>query len=138
MRFKSLVAVALVVIAAVAAITVACSSGASCTPGKLDVQLQFRGTAIDSDTVTVTALDPQTLGVNQSFSRTPGDTSVMNLEIGFPNGYPANQVVTLLFRAYGSATLLGENTATIHLDPGCSTGSVSIFTSLIDASPTTD
>lgn len=138
MHLKTLVAAALVVIAFVAAITVACSSGTSCAPGTLDVQVQFRGAAIDADTVAVTSLDPATLGIAQTVTRVPGDNGVMHLAITFPNGYPANQVVTLLFRAYGSATLLGENTATIHLDPGCSTGSVTIFSSTLDALPMID
>jgi hypothetical protein len=138
MRIKSIAALVLVALGVVAAVTVACSSGVSCTAGKLSLQIQFRGTAIYADQVMITSLDPANLGVSQTVTRVSGDNAVMNVDLDFPNGYPTDKVVTLLVRAYGASTLLGENTATIHLDPTCSTGTITIFTSLLDASPTTD
>ena len=139
MRFKTLVAFVLAGAALVPAVMVACSSsGQTCKPNTLNLQVSLLGIATYADTIEITSLNPTSLGVSMTVPRVQGVANNLFVDVAFPNGYPANQTVTFLARALAGSQLIGENTFTIHLDPGCSTGAVEITASLLDASPSTD
>jgi hypothetical protein len=121
---RSYVALGCVAVAAIAAVVVACSdSGNNCKPGTLALTIELTGTANFADTITISARDP---AINQTVMHHAGDTDLVHVDVTFPNGYPADKLLTLYVRATGGITLLGENVANIHLLPGCSTGGVVI------------
>jgi hypothetical protein len=129
MRWRILVAIALVV-ASLGAVVVAACSGPTCKPGQLVLDVALISTSALADTITVTANDPGA-SVMASFPHTPNPmapgiehTSVI---VTFPGGYPANAVVHLVVKALGGVTLLGANTATIHMDESCTSGGVAVF-----------
>jgi len=130
MRWKILVAAGLTAASLVtAAIVVACSSGPSCKPGTLLLNVALLDTSPLADTITVTANDPKVM-LSESFPHTPNASNPgvehTNVVVTFPDGYPKDMVVHLLVRALGGTTLLGANTATIHLDETCTVGDVAV------------
>jgi hypothetical protein len=133
MRIQSAVAILIVGLALVAGVMVACSSGTSCKPGTVNLQVLFAGTASYADTVEITSINPPGLGVATTVGRVSGAADSLFVDVSFPHGYPANKTVTFLARALSGSQLLGESSFVIHLDSSCSTGSVSINGSLIDA-----
>ena len=128
MRWRILVAVALVA-ASLASVIVAACSGASCKPGTLQLEIALSATAPLADTITVVGLDSGAM-VNESFPHTPNNMAPgiehITVEVTFPGGYPANTVVHLVVKAIGGVTVLGANTVAIHLDDTCSVGGVLI------------
>jgi len=130
MRWKILVAAGLTVASLVtAAIVVACSSGPSCTPGTLSLNVALLDTSPLADTITVTATDPMAM-INESFPHVPNASNPgvehTNVVVTFPDGYPKDTVVHLIVRAIGGTTILGANTATIRLDETCTVGDVAV------------
>jgi hypothetical protein len=121
---RSYLAFAVVAIAAVGIIVVACGdSGQQCTTGKVTLAVQLFGTAAFADTITITSRDPVLM---QTVPRDPNGPSLFSVDVDFPNGYPAEKVVTLSVSASGGITLLGGASANIHLLPKCSAAYVSV------------
>ena len=129
MRWTILVAVALIV-ASLGAVIVAACSGPTCKPGQLVLDVELLQTAPLADTITVSGSDSGA-EVMQSFPHTPTNAPAgvehTTVILTFPGGYPADKVVHLVIKALGGVTLLGANTATIHLDASCTSGSVLVF-----------
>jgi hypothetical protein len=132
MRFNTLVAFGLFAAALVAAVTVACSDSPDCKPGTFALQVELAGTAAFADRIEVSS-DTPGAEVMQTFPHDPNGPTLVNLDVAFPAGYPADKTVTLIVRASGATTLLGENVVTIHLLPKCSTAFVTIRSSTLDA-----
>lgn len=128
MRWKTLVTVGLIAASLVAVVVAACS-GPSCAPGTLSLEVALLDTSPLADTITVTSNDPGNM-IMESFPHTPNPSAPgvehVTIVVTFPGGYPADKVVHLIVRALGGTTLLGVNSATIHLDPTCSTGGVAV------------
>jgi hypothetical protein len=126
MRWRILVAIALVV-ASLGVVVVAACSGPTCKPGQLVLDVALASTAPLADSITVVGNDPGAT-VNETFPHTPNPMAPgiehTTITITFPGGYPANAVVHLVVRAIGGVTVLGVNTVTIHLDESCSVGGV--------------
>ncbi len=140
MRINTILAFALFALLVIAAAVVACSDGSqtgNCSAGTLALQVELDGTANFADTIQVSSADPAAT-LTESTPHTPDGATVQTVTVTFPNGYPSNKAITFLVRAYANSQLLGENTATVHLDDPCGTGGVAIRSSLLDAAPTTD
>jgi hypothetical protein len=122
-------AVGVAVLAAIAVVVVACSdSTPKCTAGKLSLTVQLNGTAAFADTLTFTSVAP---AINMTVAHEPGVSGdLTNVDVEFVSGYPADSVVTVVVRATGGITLLGEGAATVHLPPGCGTGFISVNASV--------
>lgn len=134
MRTRTLVAFAVVALSVIAAVMVACSdNGPSCKPGLLTLQVELDGTANFADSVVVSSSNPS---FTQTFMHTGDGPNLFDVDVDFGGHFPAGQTVTLLVRAMGGSTLLGENIATIHLGDSCSTGFVTIRAETLDAGPT--
>ena len=86
-------------------------------------------TAPLADSIVVTGTDSYDM-IMESFPHTPSALNTgferTTVEVTFPNGYPSDKVVHFVVRAMGGTTLLGAGGATIHTDPTCSIGAVSI------------
>jgi hypothetical protein len=136
MRWRILVATALVV-ASLGAVVVAACSGPTCKPGQLILDIALSSTAPLADTITVVGNDPGAV-VDESFPHTPNPMAPgiehTTVTITFPGGYPANEVVHLVVRALGGVTRLGLNSVTIHLDPTCSNGGVLLMGGAVNPS----
>jgi hypothetical protein len=130
---RSYVALVVVALAVVGVVVVACGeTGQSCQPGTLALTIQLYGTAAFADTITISSKDPE---LSVSVPHNPMLPPLLVVDVAFPGGYPANKLVVFTVRATGGITPLGENSANIHLPPGCSTGYVSVSgSSLQDAS----
>ncbi len=131
MRWNLLIAFGVISLSLVAAFMVACSDSPSCKPGTLLLQVALLDTAPLADTITVVDNDPGAV-VTQTFPHTPNQAGAavgvehITVEVSWPGGYPADKLVHLLVKATGGVTVLGANTATIHLDPSCTVGSVAV------------
>ena len=130
MRLNTIVAFAMIGLSLVAAVMVACTDSNPCKPSTLSLQVELGGTANFADTIIITSSDPP---LSQSVTRTPNDPNLFKIDVSWPGGYPAGKTVTLLVRAMGGVTLLGENQAVIHLGDTCSTGFVTIRSDTLDA-----
>ncbi len=130
MRWK-LLAAAAVLLGTIAVTVAACSSKPDCTPGTIVLHVNLYQTAPLADSIVVTSTNPDIVISPTSFPHTPNamtpgvDTTTIVLT--FPNGYPKDQVVGLVVKAYGGVTVLGANSASIHTSPSCSVGSVDLF-----------
>jgi hypothetical protein len=129
MRWRPLVAVAVVAVSLLVTVVVACSDAPGCTDGTLLLQMALLDTAPYADTISVTSTDTD-LVLDEKFPHTPNASNPgvehTAIEVTFPGGYPKDKVVHLLVRALGGVTILGANTLTIHLEDKCSVGSVSV------------
>lgn len=129
MRWNALVAVAVVAVSLLITVVVACSDPITCKDGTLLLQIALLETAPYADTITVLSTDPDIV-VNESFPHEPNASNPgvehISVEVTFPGGYPKDKVVHLVVRALGGVTVLGANTATIHLEDKCSVGSLSV------------
>jgi hypothetical protein len=126
MRWRILVAIALVV-ASLGAVVVAACSGPTCKAGTLQLDIALASTAPLADSITVVGNDPGA-AVDETFPHTPNPMAPgiehTTVTVTFPCGYPADSVLHLVVRAIGGVTVLGVNTVTIHLDEGCSSAGV--------------
>jgi hypothetical protein len=122
---RSYLAWILVAVAAVGlVVVVACGdSGKSCKPGTLALTIELRGTAALADTLTISFRDPSQ---SMTVAHDPNGPTLLVVDVDFPGGYPADKLVVLSVTASGGITRLGENSANIHLLPGCSSGFVSV------------
>ena len=132
MRWNLFAAAGLLVLSLVAVLIVACSDTTSaCKPGTLLLQIGLYDTSPLADTISVSISDPGA-EVMQSTPHVPNPEAAnigvehINIEVDFPGGYPADKLVHVFVRAIGGTTILGSNTASIHLDPKCSVGNVAI------------
>jgi hypothetical protein len=130
MRWKILVAAGLLVASLVtAAIIAACSSGPSCAPGTMLLNIALLDTSPLADTITVVANDPGAM-INESFPHTPNASNPgvehTSVVVTFPDGYPKDTVLHLIVRAIGGTTILGANTASIRLDTTCTVGDIAV------------
>ena len=129
MRWNALVAVAVVAVSLLVTVVVACSDTVTCKDGTLLLEVALLNTAPYADTITVVSTDPDIV-VDESFPHAPNASNPgvehISVEVTFPGGYPKDKVVHLVVRALGGVTVLGSNTATIHLDEKCSVGSVAV------------
>jgi hypothetical protein len=116
------IAIVIAALAAVAAGMGACSNGSqSCTSGKLTVSTQLWYGTQQADRVTFTSLSPSGLDISQSVPYAQGSTLAFNTDLTFPHGYPgADAVVTILVQAYLGASVVGQDTVTVHLGDKCS------------------
>ena len=139
MNTRNIVAGLLLIVAAsLSVIVVACSDAApDCPRATLRLQVQLNLTASLADTITVQSFAPPFL---QTFKHTPTGQpgELVNVDITFPEGYPADKLLTLLVRAYGSGSLIGESLAQVHLLPECTVAGATVSANTIDASPPTD
>jgi hypothetical protein len=131
MRWNLLVAAAVLGLSIIVTAVVACSDTPACQPGQLVLQVGLLDNSPLADTIRVTATD-QNIPLDVTFPHVPNqDAALAGVEhidetVTFPNGYPGDQVVHLLVRALQGTTVIGANTATIHLDPSCSVGGVAV------------
>jgi hypothetical protein len=129
MRWRPLVAVAVVAVSLLVTVVVACSDAPGCKDGTLLLQVALLDTAPYADTITVTSTDADIV-VDEKFPHEPNASNPgvehIAVEVTFPGGYPNDKVVHLVVRALGGVTILGANTATIHLEDKCTVGSVAV------------
>jgi hypothetical protein len=129
MRWNPLAAVAVFALSILVTVVVACSDTTKCTPGTLELDIALLSTAPLADRITVTSTDMD-VPLDATFPHTPNASTPgvehTSVNVTFPNGYPADKVVHLLVRAYGGVTVLGANTAAIHLGKSCDTASVAV------------
>ena len=131
MRWNIVVALALVALSLVAFGVVACTDSPTCKPGTLLLQLGLLDTSPLADTITVSIADSGA-ELMQSIPHTPNQEAAdvgvehVDVEVSWPNGYPAGKLVHAVVRAIGGTTVLGSNTATIHLDDKCSVGNLAL------------
>lgn len=139
MRTRTFLAFAFVALAGVAVVMVACSDSSkpTCKPNTLQIDVELDGTANYADTLTVTVTAPAP-GFTQTFAHTPNGDSLQRVDLAFPNGYPADKVVTVRVTATGGTTKLGENVFSIHLLPSCSTAFVPIHSFYLPDGGATD
>lgn len=121
---------ALALLGAVGAVAVAveaCSS--SCQPGTMLLHIALLDDSPLADTITVTGDDPNA-AVSNTFSHTPNPVAAaasiehFDVVVRWPSFYPAGNTVNLTIRALAGNVQLGINTASIHLDNGCTETSV--------------
>jgi hypothetical protein len=131
MRWNVLAALGLLVLSLVAVLVVACSDTTTCKPGTLLLQIGLLDTSPLADTITVSITDPGA-EVMQSTPHEPNAAAAavgvehITVEVTFPGGYPADKLVHVIVKAIGGTTILGSNSASIHLDSKCSVGNVAI------------
>ncbi len=132
MPSRRIVAAAALVAAALAgAVTIvagACS-GPACKPGTLLLHVALLDDAPLADTIVVSGDDPNA-SVSESFPHTPNPNAVivgidrLVVTVTWPTGYPTGNTVNLTVRALAGGAQVGINTASIHLDDGCTETSV--------------
>lgn len=132
MRWKILVALGLLASSLVVAIGfVACSDSSDCKPGTLLLQVGLLDTSPLADSISVSIADTGA-ELMQTFPHTPNQDAAnvgvehINLELTWPQGYPTGKLVHVVVRAMGGVTILGSNSASIHLDDKCTVGNVAI------------
>jgi len=117
-----LAAAALAGAVAVAVLPTACS--ASCKPGTLLLHIALLDDSPLADTITVDGDDPNA-AVSDRFPHTPNAVNAaagiehFDVVVRWPSFYPAGNTVNLTVRALAGGAQLGINTASIHLDNGC-------------------
>lgn len=122
-----LAAAALAGAVAVAVLPTACS--ASCKPGTLLLHIALLDDSPLADTITVDGDDPNA-SVSNTFAHTPNSVGAaagiehFDVVVRWPSFYPAGNTVNLTVRALAAGAQLGINTASIHLDNGCTETSV--------------
>ena len=108
---------------------VACSDSPSASRATLLLQVALLDTSPLADTIEVMSTDSM-LPLDEKFPHTPNASTPgvehITVEVTFPNGYPKDTLVHLIVRAFGGVTLLGANTAAIHLDNSCTVGDVAV------------
>jgi hypothetical protein len=134
---RKLIAAGLLVaaVALCSVVVVACTDDSQdCPRATLRIQVQLNLTASLADTISVISYAPP---FTQTFSRTPDGVygELMTIDVKFPEGYPADKLLTLLLRASAQGQTIGENIEQIHLLPGCTFAGASISAHTIDASP---
>ncbi len=95
----------------------------SWSPGTLALTIELRGTAAFADTLTIASRDPVQ---SMTVAHDPNGPTLLVVDVDFPGGYPADKLVVITVTASGGITRLGQNSANIHLPPGCSSGFVSV------------
>lgn len=114
-------------------VTLSFTAGCSrdkCRPGTLSLHILLTNTAPQADTITITdALS--TPPFTETATRTPDAPNLpydeLWLEVDWPGGYPAGDVVHLQVRALAGTTLLGENEAAVRLVAGCTAGELYVY-----------
>lgn len=129
MRWNLLVAIGVLALSIIVTAVVACSDSTSCKPGTLLLQVGLLDTSPLADTIEVVSTDPM-IPLDEKFPHVPNSMAPgvehVSVEVTFPNGYPKDTLVHLIVRAFGGVTLLGANTAAIHLDNTCTVGDVAV------------
>lgn len=129
MRWKLLVPFAVLALSIIVTAVVACSDSPSCKPGTLLLQVALLDTSPLADTIEVVSTDAM-VPLDEKFPHAPNASTPgvehTTVEVTFPNGYPKDTLVHLIVRALGGVTLLGANTAAIHLDNSCTVGDVAV------------
>ena len=126
---------------AVAVLVMACSKSSRCKPGTLALQVELAGDANVADRVTVSWVDPNDPGgmvVTQEAAHLPWGDNLLNLDVAFPSGYPADKLVVFQVRAFSQTRQLGVTVANIHLVPGCSQGFASLGAPALDGGGSRD
>jgi hypothetical protein len=124
MRTAPLVAAATVGLTTLVAIVVSCSNDKpTCKPGTLALSVLLEGSGVFADPVQVSSVDP---ALSMTVAHRAGDTSIFDIDVVFPGGYPTDKVATFIVRAYASNALIGESSATVHLAPGCANASIDV------------
>ncbi|MGZ3441698.1 MAG: hypothetical protein ACXVDD_19395, partial [Polyangia bacterium] len=102
----------------------------SCKRGTLSLHVLLVDTAPLADTITI-ADDGSSPPLMESVSRTPDPPNLFYdelwVEVAWPGGYPANDVVHLKVRAIAGDALLGDADADVRIDPGCTSAHVNLF-----------
>jgi hypothetical protein len=132
MKLRPILVVLLLALAVVSAVVIACSSAPQCQPGTLHLEVELDQAAATADTVTFQSFVPPT-SLTLPHTPTTTLTDMFAVDLTWPSGYPENRVVQVLVQALKNGQLLGENVATVHLLPGCSTGSVTVAAMTLDA-----
>ena len=137
MRTRTFVAFAFVGLAAVASVIVACSDNSkpTCKPNTLQIEVELDGTANYADTIKITVDQPS---FTQTAPHTPNGSNLQYVDLTFPNGYPADKVVTVRVQAIGGTAVLGENVFSVHLLPNCSTAFVPLHSYILPDGGQTD
>lgn len=129
MRWKILVAAAVVAASLATTVGIVACSGPSCKSGTLLLNIALLDTSPLADTITVTGMD-KGAEVMASFPHVPNASNPgiehTSVEVTFPGGYPKDTLVHLIVRAIGGTTILGANTASIRLDETCTVGDVAV------------
>jgi hypothetical protein len=131
MRWNILVALGLIASSLVAVGVVACSDSTTCKTGTLLLQVGLLDTAPLADTISISIADSGA-ELTTSFPHTPNSDAAnvgvehINLELTWPQGYPTGKLVHVVVKATGGTTVLGSNSASIHLDDKCTVGNVAI------------
>jgi len=124
----ALAAAAIAGAAAVALVPAACS-GSSCKPGTMLLHIALLDDSPLADTITVQGDDPNA-AVDESFPHSPNPSGAairiehFDVVVTWPSYYPAGNTVNLTIRALAGDVQVGINTASIHLDNGCTETSV--------------
>ena len=120
-------AAAIAGVAAIAVVPAACS--ASCQPGTMLLHIALLDDSPLADTIIVSGDDPNAAVMN-TFAHTPDAVGAaasiehFDVVVRWPTYYPAGSTVNLTIRALAGDVQLGINTASIHLDSGCTETSV--------------
>ena len=123
------VAIALVAVAAAGVVGVQACSGPECKPGTLLLHLALLDDAPLADTIVVSGNDPGA-ALSDTFPHAPNPSGAavqvehFDVAVTWPQGYPTHAAVNLTVRALAGGALVGINTTTVRLAPGCTTGSV--------------
>lgn len=121
-------AAAIAGVAAIAVVPAACS-GTSCKAGTMLLHIALLDDSPLADTITVHGDDPNA-AIDESFPHTPNPSGAavsvehFDVVVRWPSYYPAGNTVNLTIRALAGDVQLGINTASIHLDSGCTETSV--------------
>lgn len=113
-------------VAAVALALLGCHAqkDSDCKPNTLHLELGLHNSALYADSVTVQVLAAK---VSQSFPHNPPDPTPLSLDIGFPGGYPADQLDTVLITAYSGTAEVGRNVLQVRFSPKCTSARIPIF-----------
>jgi hypothetical protein len=124
MRWKLLLAFGGLTALLMCVVIVACS-GSSCKQGTLLLHVALLDDSPLADHITVVGNDPGA-AIAQTIAHVPNQAAAdqrvehVALEVVWPGGYPVYAEVHLTVSAFSGDTLLGNNTVTVRLEPGCS------------------
>lgn len=107
-----------VAVAAAAAVLVACQHDniPDCKPSTLQIQAILYDTANDADAIRVHVDSPDFV---VTAAHTPGGNMVQYIDVAFPDGYPAGNVVTVQVEARQHDALLADNELMVRLPQRC-------------------
>ena len=108
-----------------------CTSTARCKPGTLFLSLSFSGSAASATSIDVT-VSVDNMGSMLTTLPVRAGSPDGTIEIDFAPGYPAGHMADVLVVARAGGAIVGEGSASVMLDAGCSASTLTVSAGAID------